>query len=155
MLRAVAALRLRIQGAKDPHDDGVAKELCALIAERGSIMNCCRQFRVVKDESIPESVIVMGIAEHGEETNQLFRVLLDLDGIRCGTLCLCHSELILIHDWLESIDGGQRIVGHERIVIENRELRIETLLLLIIFNAQSTICIVFTLVFGLWSLGWR
>lgn len=78
MLRAVTALRFRIQGAQDPHDDSVAQELTALITEVWSIVHFCRNFRMVKDERFLSAVLMVGFAVKGKETDQLVGVLLDL-----------------------------------------------------------------------------
>jgi hypothetical protein len=77
VLRAVTALWFRIEGAQDPHDDSVAQELDALVTEIGALQYFCRYFEMVKSERYSETMSVLGVTIHGEETDQFVRVLLD------------------------------------------------------------------------------
>ena len=77
MLRAVTALRLRIQVTQHPHDDGVAQELDTLVTEVGTLQHFCRYFGMVKSERYSEAMPVLGVTVHGQKADQLVGVLLD------------------------------------------------------------------------------
>jgi len=78
MFGAVTALRFRIQRTQDPHDDGVAQELDALVTKIGALQYFCRYFGMVKGERFQSAVLMVGFAVKGKETDQLVGVLLDL-----------------------------------------------------------------------------
>ena len=71
MLRAVAALRLRVQGTQGPHDHGMPEEPSALFTQFGAINHFNREFLVLENERFPESMPVVGITVHGKEPDQL------------------------------------------------------------------------------------
>jgi len=81
VLRARTALRLGVQGAKDPHNNSVAQEGNTLVTEVRSLLHLCRHFGMVKDERSPEAMPVVSVAVHGEKADQLVRVFLDLIGV--------------------------------------------------------------------------
>ncbi len=62
---------------------------------------------MVELEGFSQAVAVVGVAVHGQETDQLVRVLLDLDGIGCCALWFHHDEWILLHLRPRFVDGGQ------------------------------------------------
>lgn len=75
---AVTAFRLWIQRAQHPHDDGMSKEFYTLLTKIRPIQDLGWYRGMLEGEGIPETMLVMSVAVHGKEPDQLVGVLLDL-----------------------------------------------------------------------------
>ncbi len=72
MLGAFPAHRLRVQGAQNPHDNGVAKQNCALLAQGRARFDMDGGFPWTEGKGGPGSVPVMLVTVHTYEPDQFF-----------------------------------------------------------------------------------
>lgn len=127
----LAALRLGVKVAINPHDDGMSEEACAVLTQGRSIPDDHRYLFILKGEGFPLPVPVVGVTVHGDKPGEFVGVspdlfvTVDLDfhiwaapGGR-----LFHTSR-LPSAWKRFLDGGQRRdIRGEKSVFRGKNLR--------------------------------